>query len=732
MKVVSNKNNIIGQSLYEPEMLVPQPQYIDYSDLLTTGVQYINTKMFNSIDLLNKHFFEVLKIMQDGVETKQVQTANIFVTFTDGETVKLSIFDYWFNLIFWGLPVATGQPITSKYLWFTLDIDQDSIANYINDFLADSRDRYDNILLNNMIDEVMFKFQFIDKFSLFLYNTANNEDTIRLMREDETFYNAIHCDLSKEDIVEIKNKGQKYTNEGVKEIIKSGYHWAAPYFRSKQGINKKQFRELLFNIGTVPDDNGSVYPKPINGNFCNRGITDPVDYLIEARKSRRAQILGHQNVGTSGAFARILGLNNMDEKLNDDPNYICRSKHFIEIDIKDETTLNMYKNRWYRLSPNGVEKRMSQDPLKYERHLLGAHLYFRSPITCASKAHGMGICHRCYGGLAKTNADINIGTIAAELLSSMLTQRLLSAKHLLESHVRQLKWCQEFNYFFELNFNTIRLKDYEDYNKFKMVIEQDAIYSDADDDDSPSDAFEFNRSIAKFTIVDPKGLTYEIKTEENDSMYFTVEMDKIIKKKNADADGFITINLDELKDTNLFFISVVNDGLSSTLQKIKNILDRGSDIKELNTKDAVAQELVDTIVKGGLHIDAIHLEILLANQCVNASNSLKAPDWDCDNPNYRMVTLNERLRDNPSVTISLMYKDVKKLLFYPLTFQKSKASAMDLFYMISPQNYMGLEPVESNLVDDKEIPDGPIKPVTFGTSEEDTVSDIETDEDFEG
>ena len=79
-----------------------------------------------------------------------------------------------------------------------------------------------------------------------------------------------------------------------------------------------------------------------------------------------------------------------------------------------------------------------------------------------------------------------------------------------------------------------------------------------------------------------------------------------------------------------------------------------------------------------------------------------------------------------------MYKDVKKLLFYPLTFQKSKASAMDLFYMISPQNYMGLEPVESNLVDDKEIPDGPIKPVTFGTSEEDTVSDIETDEDFEG
>lgn len=728
MQVVRDKNEIIGSTLYQPERLEPKPQYSSYAELITNGYQNINTSMFTSIDILDNHFFQILAIMQDGIETPQCQKSVLYVTFTDGETVKLSVFDYWFNLIFWGLPVAAGELLTSKYLWFTLDIDQDSIANYINEFLQDHCAMYSNIKLNNMIDDIMFRFQFIDKFSLFLYNTANNEDTLELMKQSKTFYDAIHCDLSSVDISEVKDTAQRYTNEGIKEIIKSHRHWAEPYFRSKQGINKKQFRELMFNIGTIPDDNGSVYSKIINGNFCNRGITNPVDYLIEARKSRRAQILGHQNVGISGAFARILGLNNIGETLHENPNYICRSKHFVEVDIKNEKVLDMYKNRYYRLSPNGVEKKISQQPLKDNIDLIGKHLYFRSPITCASRAHGKGICYRCYGGLAKTNADINIGTMASELLSSMLTQRLLSAKHLLESYVRQLKWCEYFPLFFELNFNTIRLKEDEDYKKFKFIIKQDDIFSDDDDEEASAEAFQFDEYITSFTIVDPRGVEYEIKTADYDNLYFTVEMDKIIRKKQPDADGVITIPLDDLKNKNLFMITVINDGLSSTLEQIKHLINRESDVRSLKTKDAITQELVDTIIKGGLPIDAIHLEVLLANQCVSAESPLLRPEWEYPNATYRMITLNESLKDNPSVCVSLMYKDIKKLLFYPLTFVKSKANPMDLFYMISPQNYMGMEPVESNIVNDKEEIGGMIKPITIGIPDDhssDAGSDIE-------
>ena len=263
--------------------LVPQPQYSCYAELLTMGRQNVNTSIFTDMNTLDTHFYQILYIFEDGIETDQVQKSVVYVTFVDGETVKLSIFDYWFNLLFWGLPVSTGTPITSRYLWFHKDITQGAIADYINTkFLKDNRKKYTNIQINNMIDDIMYKFQFIDKFSLYLYNTANNEDTIELMKEDKTLWDCIHCDLSDVPMEDVKDVGQRYTNEGIKRIIASKSHWAAPYFRAKQGLNVKQVREFLFNIGTVPDGNGGVYPYIINGSYCNRGISNIKDYDADA------------------------------------------------------------------------------------------------------------------------------------------------------------------------------------------------------------------------------------------------------------------------------------------------------------------------------------------------------------------------------------------------------------------------------------------------------------------
>ena len=178
------------------------------------------------------------------------------------------------------------------------------------------------------------------------------------------------------------------------------------------------------------------------------------------------------------------------------------------------------------------------------------------------------------------------------------------------------------------------------------------------------------------------------------------------------SDGLYILDLDSLKDKNLFYIEVVNNELGRTLEKIKNILNKNAEVRRLVTKDAITQALVDTIIEGGLNIDAIHLEIILSHQCKSYESNLIEPEWQYRNATYRMITLNEALKDNKSITISLMYKDINKLLFYPLSFMKSDPSVMDLFYMTKPQMYMSMEPVESNLVDDKEV-EGPIRPFVF-------------------
>lgn len=693
------------------ERLVPLPQYSCYTELINTGVQYINTSIFTDMDILNLHFYQLLDLFKDGIETDQIQTSVILVTFTDGETVKLSVFDYWFNLLFWGLPVSSNHPIDSRYLWYYEDITQDSIADYINStFLKLNRQNYTNMQINNMIDDVMYKFQFIDKFSLFLYNTSNNEDTIELMLNNKDFYDCIHCDLSNISIEDVKDTGMKITKRGVQHILDSGKHWAIPYFKAKEGINIKQYREFQFNIGTVPDGNGGVYPLMINGNYANRGISDPALYAIDADKARIAQVLSHQNVGTSGAFARILGLNNMDDRLHPDPHHVCDSKHFVQVTIKDAKTLSMYKGRWYRFTPDGVEYQMSLEPIKDNIDLVGKTLLFRSPITCASRSRGHGICYRCYGGLSHTNNDINIGKIAAELLSSLLTQRLLSAKHLLETNIKKLMWNENFYTFFEINYSMIKLKDDTSYKKFKIILDPMEDDEELEDDIDPTSAF--NTYVTGCTIIDPKGNEYYISTSDEDSLYLSPELNSIINKKTPDSDGLYILDLDSLKDKNLFYIEVVNNELGRTLEKIKNILNKNAEVRRLVTKDAITQALVDTIIEGGLNIDAIHLEIILSHQCKSYESNLIEPEWQYRNATYRMITLNEALKDNKSITISLMYKDINKLLFYPLSFMKSDPSVMDLFYMTKPQMYMSMEPVESNLVDDKEV-EGPIRPFVF-------------------
>lgn len=693
------------------ERLVPLPQYSCYTELINTGVQRINTSIFTDMDILNLHFYQLLDLFKDGIETDQIQTSVILVTFTDGETVKLSVFDYWFNLLFWGLPVSSNHPIDSRYLWYYEDITQDSIADYINStFLKLNRQNYTNMQINNMIDDVMYKFQFIDKFSLFLYNTSNNEDTIELMLNNKDFYDCIHCDLSNIPIEDVKDTGMKITKRGVQHILDSGKHWAIPYFKAKEGINIKQYREFQFNIGTVPDGNGGVYPLMINGNYANRGISDPALYAIDADKARIAQVLSHQNVGTSGAFARILGLNNMDDRLHPDPHHVCDSKHFVQVTIKDAKTLSMYKGRWYRFTPDGVEYQMSLEPIKDNIDLVGKTLLFRSPITCASRSRGHGICYRCYGGLSHTNNDINIGKIAAELLSSLLTQRLLSAKHLLETNIKKLMWNENFYTFFEINYSMIKLKDDTSYKKFKIILDPMEDDEELEDDIDPTLAF--NTYVTGCTIIDPKGNEYYISTSDEDSLYLSPELNSIINKKTPDSDGLYILDLDSLKDKNLFYIEVVNNELGRTLEKIKNILNKNAEVRRLVTKDAITQALVDTIIEGGLNIDAIHLEIILSHQCKSYESNLIEPEWQYRNATYRMITLNEALKDNKSITISLMYKDINKLLFYPLSFMKSDPSVMDLFYMTKPQMYMSMEPVESNLVDDKEV-EGPIRPFVF-------------------
>ena len=164
-----------------------------------------------------------------------------------------------------------------------------------------------------------------------------------------------------------------------------------------------------------------------------------------------------------------------------------------------------------------------------------------------------------------------------------------------------------------------------------------------------------------------------------------------------------------------------NDELSKTLKGVKSLLDKEESIKDI-TKEQFLENLIDIVIEGGIKIDAVHLELIISNQIrkfiKEKEDILDLPDWGKPNEKYSLITLNKALTNNPSVTVSLQYQYIKKLLVDPLSYKKSKPSSVDLIFQEQPQIYANMRPEnKDHIKSDKEEIFEPIKFVTDNPNE---------------
>lgn len=666
-------------------MVTNYANYGVFEHLAKDGYQEVYTKDINK-ENYDSYFSGLLSIMRDGIEQPDVQCLKVGFHLADGNFVKFTLVDSWFNIFFWTFPIYLNEPITVKHLVDTRAITKKYIKNYFNMLIKEHAIGVDFITLNNLIDETICKFKYIDEFSMYLANTVNFRDTLDLMEKYPEFNQSIHADLTGVPIEDVKDVGMKYTQTQIK-YIKSSDHCLRDSFISGEAISPKQFKEVSANIGTKPDGHGGVFPYVINHSFMNGGVSDPESYVIDSSVGRTAQILQKMNVGTSGAFARLLETNNLDTFFNTDPNYICDTKNFIQVFIKDASWLTMYDRRYYKFDPDGPEYLLDKDK---DFQLIGQTLYFRSPITCASYAKGNGICRKCYGNMYFVNRDINPGKIAAELLSSVYTQMLLSAKHLLESSVIEMKWNPEFYDLFNVNLNAISIDEDTDTTGMFMILDSNKIdSSEDDDDDSGTSDMIYDEYTTSFDILYPNGQRITFHTAEDDNIYITEDLNKLLKsRKSKEDDGVYTISLDNLKSIPVIFtVKIQNKELQQTLERSKHIIDREKDTSSY-TKDEIVREFITANTDGGINVSAIHLEVILANQMRDPDNILEKPNWSIRNAPYKILTLGSSLNNNPSITVTLEYQKIGRTLVSPLSTRKCKPSIYDLYFMEKPQEFM--------------------------------------------
>ena len=666
-----------------------------------------------NVDNIDDHISAIHSILLDGIELDYIHNLKFRISFSNGSACNLGIFDYYYNLIMWGMVLRCGSIIEPRMIFFPKngEIHKKDIAEYVNTFILniDNKKYIGNSKLNEIIADGMYYFGSIEDFSEYFAITINNEDTINLTKADgvgDRVYDILHYDFNSVPFADVKDVGLQLTDEFIQYIKDSSKymeveHGLANSFRASEGVNPRQFKEALVNIGTKSAI-GTVYPTIINTSYANGGVMDMLSYIIESKGARYAQVLSKKHVGESGDFARISGNRNIDTFLNPDPNVDCGTRNLIRYEVKDKKHLYCIRGRYYRMVENGIERVIVPER---DEFLIGSTIWLRSPMTCYTHAKGMGICQKCYGELYFTNGNINIGKYAAAVLSSKLTQRQLSAKHLLETVINKLVWIPQelFEKIFNEDIDTISfVDDLEDVigslKRAYFVVSQSEISLSSNEessisienDDGNIEEDTYNEYITSFRLILADGSDIYFTTENKENLYITSDfMSKINKRimTMSEEDDDVKIPIYQLLQIPLFRFRINNDEISKAMVDITNHINTISVVSQFDIHTWI-ESLNDIVLSSGLGVDMIHLEVILSNQIRDKDNILSKPNWKIPGVKYELQTLDRALKSSNSIIQALTYENIALTLKNPLSYQMTAPSTLDLFYVKKPQEYM--------------------------------------------
>lgn len=377
--------------------------------------------------------------------------------------------------------------------------------------------------------------------------------------------------------------------------------------------------------------------------------------------------INYRNTKSSGYLTRKLSLlcnDNFISNTIDD----CGSKHYIDLYVDCQKTLNRYNQRNYVVEENGKEV-IKTINAKEDQDLIGTTIQLRSPITCALK-HGK-ICKTCYGELWKYNMHKNVGLIAVLILTNQNTQLQLSAKHNLQASINKIEWGEKFLKYFTVNKEQIYLNEEFIDSKIKITIPE---FIETDEFD---DNLLFNTIIVEEFKKEPVSIDIPKNLILNE--------DVVGYSYSAKEEGNI-LNLKGVTENDVMFTyNMNNNELSASLNSIINLIESHSYIKS-HTMSEIVNRFVQLLNDSPLIVHGVHVEIILRELCViDDNNRLLFRDEpyedDIDYPIVDIRRVTEAITRSQSLAKSLVYQEhYKQLTQIPDTYYKNEDSNIDVLF----------------------------------------------------
>lgn len=554
--------------------------------------------------------------------------------------------------------VEFNKPITSDDYVIQRDVRTSAINKYFDYVILTFLNRKNCNQLSECIYEMTRYLKDIGfDFNPRIGSTLNLYDEISLMKRNKRYNEIIHNEfppgLSSGKVEEML---ENLTKEMI-DILKEEENCFKDALLCGEGINIGQLTQYKIGGGPKPDLDGNVFPTIINSNLLTTGFKNLAEYYVDACGGRKAAIFNSDQVEKSGYTNRMLELVCSNTRLSKDIKD-CGSTRYVDVFIDSEKTLDRFN--WRYINYKGKLLLIKTNKEKFKK-LIGKTVKMRSPITCTSKDGK--VCKTCYGKLSEINSNVHIGFIGVHFLTRILTQILLSAKHLLKTNSEKIVWPERFKDFFYVGSNII-YKSSDLDKSCKIIIHEDDIienennYFDDDEDSKEGDLTVFKYRVQKFSIFD--GIeTHTIETDKE--LFLSNHLETGINLDNRVGDHF-ELNLDNFDfDIPLFYIVIENNELYKSMYDILNHIDKKDNVSQHQNLDEFFNIFLKLLNDGGISVNAVHVENIVREMVKDIRKMFYRPDFSLDEePKYEIKTLTNAIYESPSLTTGLAFQDQKR------------------------------------------------------------------------
>lgn len=218
-------------------------------------------------------------------------------------------------------------------------------------------------------------------------------------------------------------KGALMNDEALKENM------LARMIRSSL-IDANQLNQCIGVRGFITDMNSSLFRKPILSNLVD-GICGFYESIIESRSAAKALAYSEEPLEQAEYFSRRLQLIGQSVR-----NLIpgdCGSTHYLSWRVQEQDLKNIAGKYIVDEQTNQLRAVTADDIM-----LVGKMIRMRSVIGCKTE-DPYGVCETCFGQLSlSVFEDTNIGQLCVTTMTRIVTQKVLSTKHLDGSSVVEL------------------------------------------------------------------------------------------------------------------------------------------------------------------------------------------------------------------------------------------------------------------------------------------------------